>query len=148
MWWWLWTFGQRRMFVFGRGARTPTTSGGLGSVCGHNGNQADFFASCGRCCCSGSTETALTSGEWVLQSSSSRVEQLRLSVSIDSSGLAKWWARSEAGDEIQLYETDIYTSGADQLSGYTAPVPTSIRLGSDCDGVGQQAMTIMEVSVW
>lgn len=106
------------------------------------------------------TETVLTGDNgWVMQSELGYCSKLRLSILIDSAGLVKWWARSDSGQSIVWYyigeeevhpiiTDDSFLRGQNQLTGYTAPVPTSIRFGSDLDGTGQQHMTISEVAVW
>lgn len=119
---------------------------------GTSDNRRQFMPTINVITASAATETTLTCGSsWVLQNDSgsgTRVETIRLSVSINSAGVATWWARSEAGQEIEIYENPILTSGEDTIGSYVSHVPTSIRLGSAVDGTGQQAMTIKEVSVW
>lgn len=98
-----------------------------------------------------STETVLTGEPWVLQSDyrSTRVESMSISISIDSGNVAKWWVRSESGDDIEMYENAIVTTGENIITDYVATmIPVAIRLGSDIGGTGQQNMTISEVSVW
>lgn len=98
-----------------------------------------------------SVTTELSYGKsWVLQNDASGelVETLRASISIGSSGVAAWWFRADAGLAIYGYEEAPNLSGIDQVASYTAPVPTSLRLGSSLGGTGQQDMTIKEVAVW
>lgn len=107
------------------------------------------------------TETILTGDDngLILQDGTDFVSELRLSIAIDSAGLVKWFMRSESDESIvwayiggeETYEPvtdDSFLRGETQLSGYTAPVPTSIRFGSNLGGTGQQHMKISEVAVW
>lgn len=98
------------------------------------------------------TETALDTGDWVLDSDISvgyYVRDFKVSVRIDSAGLCKWWVRGEPLDTgIPIYETENKQTGEQTLDSFVAVVPTSLRLGSAADGTGQQNMTIKEILAW
>lgn len=96
-------------------------------------------------------ETTMDTGTLVLDSTSglTYVRDLSVSVSIDSAGVCKWFIRGEPVDTgIPTYETDNYQSGEETIASYTAPVVTSVRLGSSAAGTGQAPMTIKEVLAW
>jgi hypothetical protein len=96
------------------------------------------------------TETALNTGIWVLDSSVGvYLRDLSLSVSIDSLGVCKWWVRGEPVDAgVPIFEDSNFQAGEQTIGSYTAPVVTSVRLGSSAAGTGQQPMTIKEVLAW
>jgi hypothetical protein len=98
------------------------------------------------------TETALDTGDWVLDSDISvgyYVRDFKVSVRIDSAGLCQWWVRGEPLDTgIPIYETENKQVGEQTLDSFVAVVPTSLRLGCGADGTGQQNMTIKEILAW
>lgn len=99
-----------------------------------------------------STVIELDTGDWVLESplgDEYRCREMTVSVVIDSAGVVRWWARPEPVDgAIPGYEIPNKQTGKQTIAGFTAFVPTSIRLGSSAAGTGQQPMTIKEVSTW